>query len=593
VDQHTVKRIYPRLDIDDLAAVIRESIASQTYDDKVNGSAAPSLGINETDQAPPEFPTLKLQPDFQPRSDNRYHVNDLLQYHDRVFVQSAYRAILKRSPDAAELERGLRSLQSGRLNKIDLLGALRFSVEGKTKRVQIEGLSFPRFIRRLGRVPVVGYFIRLAVALVRLPKFIADQREFAGYVLAKNQQIADFVNSASVRDVEFRRDVSVSNETLSNRLQPLEALPAALDGLKEEQQVLRHQQVVWEDQTNVRFGEIQQQLSAGLGALEARLVTTQTGLEGIKAGLETLENEIAAFKEHLESRLQADQQRLQTQIEEDATKLELLKSAESKLFAEVERFQLQLQQVRAELTLQGRNINVMLGPAKENLSAAQPEAEAHRHDALYVALEDRFRGTRAEVKERLSFYLPFIKAIPDEPEVLDIGCGRGEWLELLKEDGIKASGVDMNSVLVERCREQGLEVVAEDAIVYLRKLPDKSLGAVTGFHIIEHVSLDQLLSLLDEVMRVLVPGGVAIFETPNPDNVLVGSNYFYFDPTHRHPLPSQLMHFLFETRGFQRTEVINLHPWESARIQGGAELTERFNDYFFGPMDYAVLGWKS
>ena len=101
MDQHTVKRLYPKLDIDDLAAVIRESIASQTSDDKVNGSAAPSLDINETGHTPPDIPSLKLQPEFQLRSDNRYHVSDLLQYHDRVFVQSAYRAILKRSPDAA------------------------------------------------------------------------------------------------------------------------------------------------------------------------------------------------------------------------------------------------------------------------------------------------------------------------------------------------------------------------------------------------------------------------------------------------------------------------------------------------------------
>ena len=171
------------------------------------------------------------------------------------------------------------------------------------------------------------------------------------------------------------------------------------------------------------------------------------------------------------------------------------------------------------------------------------------HDALYAALEDRFRGTREDVKERSSFYLQFIKE--SEAAVLDVGCGRGEWLELMRENGIKALGVDMNRVLIEQCRERGLEVVEEDVLVYLRNLPDKSLGAVTGFHIIEHISLDQLLSLIDEVMRVLMPGGVAIFETPNPDNVLVGSNYFYFDPTHRHPLPSQLMHFLFETRGFQ------------------------------------------
>jgi 2-polyprenyl-3-methyl-5-hydroxy-6-metoxy-1,4-benzoquinol methylase len=546
VDQHTVKRNYPSLDIDDLTAVIREAIASQTNNDKVNGSARSSLDMNGAGQSS-EIPSLKLQPDFQPRSDNRYHVNDLLQYHNRTFVQNAYRAVLKRSPDAAELERDLRKLQSGRLNKIDLLAGLRFSVEGQTKQVQIEGLSFPALIRRMGRIPVVGYFIRLTVSLLRLPRSIDDQREFAGYVLAQNQQIADFVNSAFVSDLEFRRQVSASNQTFSK----------LLDGLKEEQQTLRH--------------EIQQQLSAGQAATE---------------------REIGTFREHFESRLLADYQRLQTRIDEDEVKQELLESAASALRAEVERLQLQLQQVRAELTLQGRSIHMMPGPAKKELTPAQPEAEPHRHDALYAALEDRFRGTREEIKERLSFYLQFVKGIPDEAGVLDIGCGRGEWLEVLREDGIKASGLDMNSILIEQCQERGLEVVEEDAIVYLRNLPDKSLGAVTGFHIIEHVSPDQLLSMLDEVMRVLIPGGVAMFETPNPDNVLVGSKYFYLDPTHRHPLPSQLMHFLFETRGFQRTQVINLHPWETARVQGDAELTERFNDYFFGPMDYAIVGWK-
>jgi SAM-dependent methyltransferase len=571
VDQQTVKRNYPRLDIDDLTAVIRQSIASQTNEDQVNGSAAPSPETNG--HTPLKIPTLKLQPDFQPRSDNRYHVNDLLRYHDRTFVQSAYHAILKRSPGAAELERDLRSLQKGRVNKIDLLAALRFSVEGKAKQVQVEGLTFPALIRRLGRLPIAGYFIRLAIAVLRLPRFVGDQREFAGYVLSQNQQIADFINQASVREADLRRQLSVSEEASSKRLQVLDTL---LDTLREEQQQARRQQAELENQHNVRFDELGQQLGAGLDKIEEQIV---------------------ALKAQLESRLEADNERLQTRLEEEEVKRraelsEFVSKQQELLRAEVERFQTQLQHVRAELTLQGRNINVMLGPADE--SQAQREHgprpdEARRHDALYAALEDRFRGTRVEVKERFRFYLPFIKDAP----VLDVGCGRGEWLELLREKGVKATGVDKNRVLIEQCRERGLEVVEEDVLVYLRGLPEKSLGAVTGFHIIEHISLDQLLSLLDEVMRVLIPGGVAIFETPNPDNVLVGSNFFYFDPTHRHPLPSQLMHFLFESRGFDSIEVVNLHPWETARVKGDAELAGRFNDYFFGPMDYAILGRKS
>ena len=93
-------------------------------------------------------------------------------------------------------------------------------------------------------------------------------------------------------------------------------------------------------------------------------------------------------------------------------------------------------------------------------------------------------------------------------------------------------------------------------------------------------------------MRVLRPGGVVIFETPNPENLVVGSNYFYLDPTHRHPLPTELMEFLFKNRGFEHVEILQLHPWESGRVAGEGELTERFNGYIYGPMDYAIVGRK-
>ncbi|HEU4870988.1 MAG TPA: class I SAM-dependent methyltransferase, partial [Pyrinomonadaceae bacterium] len=210
-------------------------------------------------------------------------------------------------------------------------------------------------------------------------------------------------------------------------------------------------------------------------------------------------------------------------------------------------------------------------------------------DALYAALEDRFRGRREEIKERFKVYFPYVK---DRAPVVDLGCGRGEWLEILSEAGIEASGVDMNLIQLEQCRARGLKVSEEDFLSYLQRLDDASAGAITGFHIVEHVSLKTLITLLNEALRVLQPGGVVIFETPNPENVLVGSNYFYMDPTHRNPLPSELLEFLLESRGFEAIEILNLHPWESARVAGESELTERFNTYFYGPMDYAIVGRK-
>jgi O-antigen chain-terminating methyltransferase len=176
--------------------------------------------------------------------------------------------------------------------------------------------------------------------------------------------------------------------------------------------------------------------------------------------------------------------------------------------------------------------------------------------------------------------------------VLDLGCGRGEWLELLHESGIEARGVDSNHIQLEQCRVRGLDVTEADFLVHLKSMATESVGAITGFHIIEHLSFNTLVVLLNEVTRVLRPGGIVIFETPNPDNVVVGSHYFYLDPTHRHPLPSELMEFVFKHHGFRDIEVLKLHPWDSGRVAGEGELTERFNGYFYGPMDYAVLGRK-
>lgn len=461
---------HPRIEIDDLTAVIRESIAAQKHD--VSNRSTP----RET-PAVPRFPQLKLQPEFQPRSNNRYHISDLLRYHDRVFVDSAYRAILKRPPDATEFARDLKRLQSGAFNKIDLLAALRYSAEGKAKGVEVDGLTMPALVRRLGHLPIVGYFVRLAIALARLPNQVRDQREFGGYVLSQNQQIADFVNAVSARVEEHVSETFKIEPRIEQRI----------DAARQE---------------------------------------TQKQIQN----LQHLENQIAKIRVHMD----------------------------------------QLQTVLDELKKRG---------------------QIH-DDALYVALEDRFRGSREEIKDRFKIYLPYVEAVRDGT-LIDLGSGRGEWLELLKEAGIAARGVEQNRISIEQGRERGLEIVDDDAIAHLRALPERSVAAVTGFHIIEHVPIDALITLLDEVKRVLRPGGLAIFETPNPENVLVGSNFFYLDPTHHHPLPSELMQFLFESRGFDRVEVLNLHQWDAGRVAGEGELAERFNGLFYGPMDYAILGWKT
>ncbi|MBD1905966.1 methyltransferase domain-containing protein [Funiculus sociatus GB2-A5] len=259
--------------------------------------------------------------------------------------------------------------------------------------------------------------------------------------------------------------------------------------------------------------------------------------------------------------------------------------------------------LKNDLNQQKRLIALFLEEARQRLpepfSQEQVEAfvneEQHLLDAFYVAFEEHFRGSREDILNRLKVYLPLVeqaKVGTQDSPILDVGCGRGEWLRLLQESEYVVRGLDINRVMLDECKARGFEVIEADVIDYLQALPDASLGAVTGFHIIEHLPFSALIQLFNETLRVLKPGGLAIFETPNPQNILVGTTNFYMDPTHRNPLPSPLVKFLVENSGFASVNIMNLNPYEESYKVSGSELAELFNQYFYGPQDYAVVGYK-
>ena len=212
---------------------------------------------------------------------------------------------------------------------------------------------------------------------------------------------------------------------------------------------------------------------------------------------------------------------------------------------------------------------------------------------FYRAFEDRHRGTRETIKSRLRVYLPIIRpllAFDSECKVADLGCGRGEWLELMAEAGFEAHGVDLDEGMLDDCRERGLSASKEDAFTYLRALSDESIAIVSGFHLAEHLSVDYLHNLVRESLRVLKPGGLLIMETPNAENLIVGANNFYMDPTHKRPIPPLSFSFLMEFYGFARIKIL--------RLQESAELANRekvqIMDVIAGVSpDYAVVAQKS
>ncbi len=183
-------------------------------------------------------------------------------------------------------------------------------------------------------------------------------------------------------------------------------------------------------------------------------------------------------------------------------------------------------------------------------------------ESFYKILEDTHRGSRALIKERLNVYVEPVSLLKNaknkHPKALDLGCGRGEWLELLKENGFHAKGIDLEESMIFLCQTQGLDVEKIDAIAYLKNLPEESLDLISGFHIAEHLPFDTLQEMVALCYAVLKPGGLLILETPNPENISVASKFFHMDPTHHHPLPPELLTLVAHYHGFLHVKVLRL-----------------------------------
>jgi SAM-dependent methyltransferase len=237
-------------------------------------------------------------------------------------------------------------------------------------------------------------------------------------------------------------------------------------------------------------------------------------------------------------------------------------------------------------------------PARRAEAQAAPADEG---GADYFAFESRMRGSTELIRERQSVYLDDFRAAAP---VLDIGCGRGEFLSLLQEAGVEARGIDVDYEMVAHCRDEGLEVEQADALSHLASLEDDSLGGIFCAHVLEHLTPPALFRLLELAVAKLRPGGVFAAETPNPLSLVALAN-FTADLSHDRPLHPATLSFLARQAGFRKVELRFLsEPSEAERLRlvplpEGRDLASakdaldanvnRLNDVVFGPQDYAVL----
>jgi len=367
---------------------------------------------------------------------------------------------------------------------------------------------------------------------------------------------------------------------------------------------LRHQLDVVEDGV-AKVNDARLNIEAALHILEGQFTSVVQQRESHLADVQThltkrtqqLENQIDLGHRQLLARFYDGFGALQRDVTElsryfSELKLEYDQFEETKIagllarMAEVDHFLTEVKRSYPELVKPERLVKLATG-----------------FDAIERAHAMRFRGTRESIIERISIYLPELKEVAGLGPVLDIGCGGGELLEVLRDNEIDAYGIEIVDAAVQECRSLGLDARLDDVLHHLSSVPKASLGAVTAIHVVEHLGIDTLIEVIDLSLKALKPGGVIIFETPNPGNVLVGADSFYIDPTHDHPIPSALLEFLVSIRGFADAKVMPLKrapnlftsvmPDEGVWANDVSRVAQHVANVFLGAEDYAVIARRA
>ena len=476
----------PGVDIDKIKACIREEV--EQYQRKSGEEKDPA----------PDFCRLGSTPVENISFDDDVSKEDLLKLHGEDFLNQAYISILHRTPDFQGKSAYLDKLQNGELAKIEILGRLRYSKEGRLKNVHIKNLLLPFLIKTLFRIPLFGTGLRIIAAILNFPIILKNIQRIENTAIAKYRLIEEKERKAQALSLKLNEEI---------------------------------------EKLKADFIQTRSELADEHSAVKSELFR------------QIRDNKVMLLDM---------QRRLNVFFEEAGQKLP--------------------KSISSEPVSNDTPANMMV------------KDENFLFDSMYLSFEERFRGKEEDIKERMKIYLPYVQEIckkSKDTTVLDVGSGRGEWLGLLKENQIAATGVDLNTMMVEKCCSAGLDVVRSDALAFLRTIESDTLSVITGFHIVEHLPVNTMISLLDESFRVLKPGGMVIFETPNPENIIVGACDFYTDPSHKSPIPPSTLSYMIEARGFINIETLRLHPDDSIRIE------DPFLSYWFTiGKDYAVIGYK-
>jgi len=350
--------------------------------------------------------------------------------------------------------------------------------------------------------------------------------------------------------------------------------------------------------------------AAAIEALVDRDHERAVAFEQFQSALITFLQQITAFIDTKDRQLSAVAAgRIDEQQKTLAAVQQRLDDTLPELHAQVVVLQRAMEMLKRQAADAGSERTVTTGPA----SAAAPPSQS-TDDYKYVGFEDAFRGSDNSVAEKLEAYLPTFAGASD---VVDLGCGRGEFLAALRSAGVTARGVDTNAAMVAVAREQGLDVTRNDALGYIASLPDESIGGVIATQVVEHLEPSYLFKLLEALSRTLRHGAPIVLETINPACWYAFFSSYIRDITHVRPVHPETLQYLLRASGFERVEIRYRSPLpdhvklqmafvpEDIRVAADASaatLTQlvdtsnanamRMNELMFAHMDYAVVGYR-
>jgi SAM-dependent methyltransferase len=311
---------------------------------------------------------------------------------------------------------------------------------------------------------------------------------------------------------------------------------------------------------------------------------------------EVLQNEVESLRDGRVPRVEGDLLKMQQAVEAvQALGGELrdqrMPALSARADALVERLHEDLSALGGlvERLAQGEPLRVAVGRDDD---AEVPAAVA----AASTRFAESFRGQRAEILGRVAEYVPLLAGAAP---VLDLGCGRGELLEALRDAGVEARGVDADPAMVAACRRLGLVADVGDALEVLRARAAGSLGGVTAIHVFEHLTAAAWMSVVEAAASALRSAGVLLVECPNPESLRVGAGFFWVDPTHRVPVHPQALAFVMRSLGLEVVETRLLHPFPpdqalaaDSQPEAVRELASKLDAWLSGPRDFLVVARK-